>query len=59
VALVAVAAGSTLSYAHHLTWLLFVLVGFFVWHRGGDFRHHHNHHGDRRAVDASGYEVIG
>ena len=32
VALVAVAAGSTISYVH-FPWLLLVLVGLFLWHR--------------------------
>jgi hypothetical protein len=55
VALLAVAAGSTLTYIH-LPWLLFVLVGFFFWHRSGHFRHHH---AQRPATGSSGYEVIG
>lgn len=37
IALVAIAAGSTFSLLH-VPWLLLVLVGVFLWHRGG--RHH-------------------
>ena len=43
VALVAVAAGSTLSYMH-LPWLLLVLVGLFVWRQAGGHRHLHRSH---------------
>ncbi len=41
VLLVAAAAGSTLT-SIHLSWLLLVLVGLFLWHRGGG--HHHPGH---------------
>jgi hypothetical protein len=41
VALVAVAAGSTLPFVH-VPWMLFVLVGLFLWYRAG--RRHHHHH---------------
>ncbi len=41
VALVAVAAGSTVS-AVHVPWLLVVVVGLFLWHRAG--RHHPDRH---------------
>jgi len=43
IALVAVAAGSTISLVH-VPWLLFVVVGVFLWHRAG--RHRLGHHSD-------------
>jgi hypothetical protein len=63
VALVAVAAGSTVTYIH-VPWLLFVLVGWLVWHRSGRFHdHRHLHHrhdqGDRPEAGSSGYGTIG
>ncbi|MGP0030143.1 MAG: DUF1707 domain-containing protein [Acidimicrobiales bacterium] len=57
VALVAVAAGSALSYPYgRLPWLLIVVVVFFVWHRSGEFHHHHGH---RSSVGSSGNQIIG
>jgi hypothetical protein len=43
IALVAVAAGSTISVVH-VPWLLFIVVGVFLWHRAG--RHRLGHHSD-------------
>ncbi len=44
IALVAAAAGSTLTYVH-LPWLLLVLVGLFLWRRAGRVDgHHHTSH---------------
>jgi hypothetical protein len=42
VAIIAVAAGSTISFLHFLRipWLLIAIVAFFVWHRGGRRRHY-------------------
>ncbi len=57
VALIAVAAGSTLSYPFvHVPWVLVGFIGLFVWHRSGRF--HHHHHGGRSS-SASGHQVIG
>ncbi len=42
VVLVAIAVGSTVS-TIHVSWLLVVLVGLFLWHRAG---HHHGHRRD-------------
>jgi Domain of unknown function (DUF1707) len=55
VVLVAVAAGSTLSYIH-TPWLLFVLVGLFVWYRSGQFRHRHHGGSSAEPID---HQVIG
>jgi hypothetical protein len=40
IALVAVAAGSTISMVH-VPWLLLVLIGLFLWHRAGRRNHIH------------------
>ncbi len=53
--LVAVAAGSTVSYVH-IPWLLFALIGLFVWHRSGHF--HHRLSG-RSTSGTSDHQVIG
>ena len=52
-ALVAVAAGSSLFYVH-LPWLLIVLAALFLWNRSGRFHHHHR--GPRVGTD---HQVIG
>jgi hypothetical protein len=48
VAIVAVAAGVSLPFwpMYHLPWVIFAVVGFFVWRRiGGHLGgHHHTHH---------------
>jgi hypothetical protein len=40
-----VATGSTISFWHvmHVPWLLIAVVGFFLWHRAGRRRHHHDY----------------
>jgi hypothetical protein len=55
-ALIAAAAGSTLSYVH-FPWLFFVVAGIFLWHRSGQFRHHH--HGGRSHGQPADHQVIG
>jgi len=44
-ALLTVAAGSTISFWHvmHVPWLLIAVVAFFIWHRAGRRRHHHDY----------------
>ena len=44
-AILLVAAGSTISFWHvmQVPWLLIAVVAFFVWHRAGRWRHHHDH----------------
>jgi hypothetical protein len=44
VAIVALAAGSTISFFHFLQipWLLIAVVAFFLWHRAGRRRHSHH-----------------
>jgi hypothetical protein len=46
IAFIAVAASTTVPFTHglHLTWLLFVVAGLFLWSRAG----HHHHHGSPR-----------
>jgi hypothetical protein len=41
-ALVAVAAGSTISMVH-VPWLLFIVIGLFFWYRAGRHHHHRGH----------------
>ena len=47
VVLLAIAAGATMPFypMYHVPWLLFAIIGLFIWRRaGGQFRHHHHHH---------------
>ncbi len=46
VAFLVLAAGSTVSLWHvmRVPWLLFLVVGFFVWSRVGRHHHHHQQH---------------
>jgi hypothetical protein len=50
VALVAIAAGASISVfpLYHVPWILFALVGLYLWRRAGGHHHllHHRHHGD-------------
>jgi uncharacterized protein DUF1707 len=57
-ALVVVAAGSTLSYLR-LPWLLLAVVAFFLWSRSGRLHHHRHAHSDRSHHDSGGYQIIG
>jgi Domain of unknown function (DUF1707) len=51
VAFVAIAAGASISVfpLYHVPWLLFALVGLYLWRRAGGHHHphhpHHRHHG--------------
>jgi hypothetical protein len=46
VAFVAIAAGATMPFypLYHVPWLLFVIVGLFVWRRAGGHLHQHHRH---------------
>ena len=50
VALVAIAAGASISVfpLYHVPWILFALVGLYLWRSAGGHHHllHHRHHGD-------------
>ena len=60
VVVVAIAAGASIPFypMYHVPWLLFAIVGFFVWRRagghfGGSHHHHHHMHQDREAGRSS------
>jgi hypothetical protein len=60
VVVVAIAAGASIPFSpmYHVPWLLFAIVGFFVWRRagghfGGSHHHHHHMHQDREAGRSS------
>lgn len=43
----AMIVASALSFAWHVPWALFLIVGFLIWHRtrhGYRYRHHHHRH---------------
>jgi hypothetical protein len=49
VVVVAIAAGASIPFypMYHVPWLLFAIIGFFVWRRAGGHMggpHHHHHH---------------
>jgi hypothetical protein len=59
VAVVAIAAGASIPFfpLYHVPWLLFAIVGFFVWRRAGGHiggpHHLHHVHQDRAAGQPS------
>ncbi len=53
IAFLTVATGASLSFWPfvHITWLLFLIAGAFIWFRGGGSRRFHHHHHQHESVE--------